>query len=109
VAGTRPEPAFPVTRAGGVGPLVTRLLAPRLGSTLLISNLGLLARPGVERLEFWPVPSGPAGVCLGLASTPVRTTLTTRFRRGWFSEDEASSFADLVTGELRALARDPAQ
>ena len=109
VAETRPEPAFPVTRAGGVGPLVTRLLAPRLGSTLLISNLGLLARPGVERLEFWPVPSGPAGVCLGLASTPSRTTLTSRFRRGWFSEDEASSFADLVTGELRALARDPAQ
>ena len=57
-------------RWGGVGPLVTRLLAPRLGSTLLISNLGLLGRPGVERLEFWPVPSGPAAAEQGQDRAP---------------------------------------
>ena len=42
----RGDPAracFPVTRAAGIGPLVTRALDPRLGSSALVSNLGLSA------------------------------------------------------------------
>jgi len=110
LAETRPEPAFPVTRAGGVGPLVTRALRSRLGSSLLVSNLGMVGQHGVERLEFWPVPSGPAGVAVGLASTTSRTTVTIRLRGGWFTPDEAAAFADLVAGELGALQDDePAQ
>jgi hypothetical protein len=104
---TQPEPAFPVTRGGGVGPLLTRRLASRLGSTLLVSNLGRITQPGLERLEFWPVPAGPAGVSLGLASTTGRTTLTVRMRRGWFTEGEASSFAAAVLGELEDPAAGP--
>jgi hypothetical protein len=87
LAATAPEPAFPVTEGGGVGPLVTRALGSRLGSTVLVSNLGLVSGP-VERVEFWPVPAGPAGVCLGLASAGARSTLTVRARAGWFDESE---------------------
>jgi hypothetical protein len=103
LAETEPEPAFPVTRGAGIGPLLTRALASRLGSTLLVSNLGMVGQVGVEGLEFWPVPSGPSGVCLGLASVPARTTVTVRLRRGWFTPDEANSFADLAVGELAAV------
>jgi hypothetical protein len=96
VARTAPEPAFPVRDAGGLGPRVARLLSPRLGATVLVSNLGLVDSAVVERIRFWPVPSGPAGVCLGLASTPATTTLTLRARRGWFSASSACALADLA-------------
>lgn len=107
LAQTRPEPAFPVTRAAGFGPIVTRVLGSRLGSSLLVSNLGLVGQRDVESAEFWPVPTGPAGVCVGLASSPARTTLTVRVRRAWFRTDEAGAFADQVLAEVDALSRDP--
>lgn len=96
VADTPPEPAFPVRDAGGLGPRVARLLSGRLGSTVLVSNLGLVDTSAVESIRFWPVPTGPAGLCLGLASTRTTTTLTLRARRGWFSEERARSLADLA-------------
>jgi hypothetical protein len=107
LSATAPEPAFPVTRVGGVGPLLTRRLASRLGSTLLVSNLGRVAQPGLRRLEFWPVPAGPAGVSLGLASATDRTTVTLRMRRRWFTDDEAASFATAVVDELEAAGAGP--
>ena len=58
VAETRPEPAFPVTDGRGWGPRMARVLSSRLGSTLLVSNLGLVAHEGVERVDFWPVATG---------------------------------------------------
>jgi hypothetical protein len=94
VARTAPEPAFPVRDAGGLGPRVARLLSGRLGATVLVSNLGLVDSADVESIRFWPVPTGPAGVCLGLASTPTTTTLTVRARRGWFSETTTHALAD---------------
>jgi hypothetical protein len=105
LSATQPEPAFPVTTGGGLGPLLTRGLASRLGSTLLLSNLGLVAQPALERLEFWPVAAGPAGVSLGVASTTDRTTVAVRMRRGWFGDDDASSFASMVVGELAEIGR----
>lgn len=104
LASTSPEPAFPQTEGLGIGPLVTRALASRLGSTLLVSNLGLVDQPGLAALEFWPVPTGPAGVALGLASTPTTSTVTVRTRRPWFGTEETDRLADLVARQLTAAA-----
>jgi hypothetical protein len=97
---TPPEPAFPVTDGRGLAPRVARLFAPRLGATVLASNLGRVDSAAVATIRFWPVPTGPAGVCLGLASTPTTTTLTLRARRRWFSEAAASRLADLAAESL---------
>lgn len=106
VRSTAPEPAFPVTDGGGLGPRAARLLSSRLGSTLLVSNLGLVRGAGVERLEFWPVPTGPAGCCLGLVSTETETVVTVRARRSWFDGADADRLAGLVADELtRACAQ----
>jgi hypothetical protein len=105
VAATAPEPAFPVRDAGGLGPRVARLLSSRLGATVLVSNLGLVDSPAVESVRFWPVPTGPAGVCLGLASSPTTTTLTVRARRGWFSGPAAAALADLAAESLERAAQ----
>jgi len=102
---TDPEPAFPETDGGGVGPLAARLLANRLGATVLVSNLGVVADPDVLELRFWPVPTGPSGCALGLASTPTSTVLTVRLRRGWFSAAAGDRLADLVAEEFGTLAR----
>ena len=104
-----PEPAFPVTSAGGIGPRVTRLLSSRLGSTLLVSNLGRVDQPAVTRLEFWPVAAGPAGVSVGLASTPTTTTITTRLRRGWFSNAEGVELATRMAHQLALVGREVRQ
>src|SRR5690606_30929645 len=97
---TRPEPAFPQTEGLGIGPLVTKALASRLGSTLLVSNLGLVDQPGLAALEFWPVPAGPSGVAVGLASTMTSSTVTVRARRPWFEPERTDRLADLVAEEL---------
>lgn len=104
VAGTLPEPAFPVTDGGGLGPRVARLLSHRLGATVLVSNLGRVDSPAVDEIRFWPVPTGPAGVCLGLASTPSVTTLTLRARRGWFSAEAAERLLALAADCLGRAA-----
>jgi hypothetical protein len=101
VAETPPEPAFPVRDAGGLGPRVARLLSGRLGSTVLVSNLGLVDSAAIESIRFWPVPTGPSGLCLGLASTRTTTTITLRARRRWFSEERARWLADLAADCLQ--------
>jgi hypothetical protein len=105
VARTPPEPAFPVSDGGGLWPRIARLLSGRLGATVLVSNLGLVDNPTVEAIRFWPVPTGPAGVCLGLASTPGTTTLTVRARRGWFSEGATGTLADVAAECLGRAAQ----
>jgi hypothetical protein len=102
VARTPPEPAFPVTDGGGLAPRLTRLLSHRLGATVLVSNLGLVDSRAVESISFWPVPTGPFGVALGLASSPTSTTLTVRARRGWFSEEAATRLAGIAAESLRS-------
>jgi hypothetical protein len=105
LARTTPEPAFPVSDGGGLWPRVTRLLSNRLGATVLASNLGLVDSPAVESIRFWPVPTGPAGMCLGLASTGSTTTLTLRARRGWFSAPVATRLAGLAAECLGEAAQ----
>lgn len=100
LAGTQPEPAFPPSEGFGIGPLVTKVLASRLGSTVLVSNLGVVSGSGLMGLEFWPVPAGPAGVTIGLATTPTSSTVTVRVRRPWFDADAAERLGDLVAREF---------
>ncbi len=84
VEGLVPEPDFPVSDGRGLGPRLTRLLGSRLGSSVLVSNLGELTGAGVVGASFWPSASGPNGVCLGLVSAGDKSTLTLRARRPWF-------------------------
>jgi len=104
---TVPEPAFPVTDGGGLAPRLVRLLSGRLGSTLLVSNLGLVRGEHLLSVRFWPVPAGPAGTAIGLASTARTTNVTVRLRRGWFSRADAATFVELVAGELVRASRGP--
>jgi hypothetical protein len=105
LARTTPEPAFPASDGGGLGPRAARLLSSRLGATVLVSNLGRIDHPAVVAVRFWPVPTGPAGVCLGLASTGRSTTLTLRARRGWFSAATAARLAGLAAECLAQAAQ----
>ena len=57
-----------------------RLLSARLGSTVLVSHLGRVTAPGVERLAFYPVTGGGSGLSLGVVGHGARTTLTLRAR-----------------------------
>jgi hypothetical protein len=106
---TTPEPAFPVTDGGGLAPRLTRLLSHRLGATLLVSNLGLVGNPAVESISFWPVPTGPFGIALGLASSSTSTTLTMRARRGWFSEEAVARLVSSAAECLEHAAGEPGQ
>jgi hypothetical protein len=80
----RHAPLVPGTAAGAqagraIG-LALRLLAPRLGSTLLVSHLGEVTATGVEGLAFAPVTGGGSGMSLGAVGHAGRTTLTLRAR-----------------------------
>jgi hypothetical protein len=57
-----PEPDFPA-RSSRLARLGTRLLAGRLGSTFLVSNLGVVSTGDTVRsLAFYPAASGRSGV-----------------------------------------------
>lgn len=79
--------------------VVMRLLEPvveRFSDTILISNLGRHAVPGVEQLDFFPVARGRSAVCFASAAIEGgATTLTLRAR-------------DLSPGDARRLLADAA-
>lgn len=94
-----PEPDFPA-RSSRLAGLVTRMLASRLGSTFLASNLGVVsAGGGVRTLSFYPCAGGRSGVAFGAVTTDDRTTLTLRARRRDFDEPAARALlGELVRG-----------
>ncbi|MET8853451.1 hypothetical protein [Amycolatopsis sp. NPDC004625] len=99
-----PEPDFPA-RSSRLARLGTRLLASRLGSTFLVSNLGLVSTGDTVRsLAFYPAASGRSGVAFGAATTGGITTVTVRARRRDF---DARAAAGLL-GEFRDAVRDQA-
>ncbi|MEU0537972.1 hypothetical protein [Amycolatopsis tolypomycina] len=104
LAAQPPEPDFPA-RSSRVARLGTRLLASRLGSTFLVSNLGLVSTGDTVRsLAFYPAASGRSGVAFGVATTGGQTTVTVRARRKDF---DAAAAARLL-GEFRDAVRDQA-
>lgn len=96
------EPDFPPSR-NVVVRLGARVLARRLGATFLVSNLGAVEIGGpVASLAFYPQPSGPSGVAVGVVSTAAATALTVRARRRDFT---ATAAADLLARLVAALRR----
>jgi hypothetical protein len=99
-----PEPDFPA-RSSRLARLGTRLLASRLGSTFLVSNLGVVSTGDTVRsLAFYPAASGRSGVAFGAATTGGTTTVTVRARRKDF---DAAAAARLL-GEFRDAVREQA-
>lgn len=109
VRSAEPEPAFPETSAGGIGPLVTKALKNRLGCTVNVSNLGVLSSPGLVSAAMYPALSGPMAVGVGIVSTAPdgdgaggTSTVSLRTRRTDFTEAEASALLELVDQHLPA-------
>lgn len=102
LAAQAPEPDFPA-RSSRLARLGTRLLASRLGSTFLVSNLGVVSTGDTVRsLAFYPAASGRSGVAFGAATTGGTTTVTVRARR----KDFDAPAADRLLGEFRDAVRD---
>ena len=83
----REAPTEPQPVPRGSSPLVARatllalrVLAPRLGSTLLVSHLGEVEAPDLTGLAFHPVTGGGSGVSIGAVGLAGRTRLTARAR-----------------------------
>ncbi|MFS8096844.1 hypothetical protein LFM09_06845 [Lentzea alba] len=100
LAGAAPETGFPSKR-NPVARLGMRLLAARLGSTFLVSNLGVVDAD-VRALRFFPAASGRSGVAFGVVTTGEVTTVTVRARRRDFGADDAAGLLDLLCGAVLA-------
>ncbi|MCX6395367.1 MAG: hypothetical protein NTV23_02650 [Propionibacteriales bacterium] len=99
-ASTAPEPEFPETSAGGIGPRVTRLLRSRLGGTAQLSNLGVVEGPGLVYAAMFPALSGPRAVAVGMVSTASSTSLSLRTRGSEFSAADSDALLDRISAAL---------
>jgi len=93
--------------AGGGNPLLARAaaaglraLAPRLGSTLLVSHLGEVTAPGLHHLEFHPVTAGGTGLSLGAVGHGGTTTLTLRGRASAWNDNGLEQLLEAVVSLL---------
>ena len=108
---TEPEPTFPATTGLGIGPMITRALSSRLGSTMLLSNVGDVlggegdGGVGLESLAFFPATGGPSAVAVGLVTANGRTELTVRAARRDFSEGAAEALVDHLAQAWVDVAR----
>ncbi|SDX78867.1 hypothetical protein SAMN05421504_103850 [Amycolatopsis xylanica] len=100
LAAQAPEPDFPA-RSSTIARLGTRLLASRLGSTFLVSNLGVIEAECVRSIAFYPAASGRSGVAFGAATVGGTSTVTVRARRKDFDGAAAGRLADGVVDALR--------
>lgn len=87
-----PQPDFPASR-GVLAPMATRLLAARLGSTALVSSLGVVAggESVLRSLRLYPAPSGRSGVAVGAVNSGGVGTITVRARRRDFGQEQADT------------------
>jgi hypothetical protein len=104
LANQAPEPQFPDS-PGLLTTLGTRLLAGRLGSSFLVSNLGVVSTSDIVRsLTFHPAVGGRSAVAFGAVTVADTTTITLRVPAHDFDGEAAATLlADLVT-ELHKLA-----
>lgn len=103
IASADPEPDVPETSAGGVGPVVMRLLKNRLGYTANVSNLGMLTADGLESLVIYPALNGPQALGVGLGSTQFGATVSIRTRRTDFTEAETDRLLVQVVEQVQRL------
>ncbi|WP_372734724.1 hypothetical protein, partial [Nocardioides sp.] len=97
----------PLNPAGGSGStpgplagLALRALAPRLGSTLLVSHLGEVTASAVSDLAFYPVTSGGTGLSLGAVHHRGATTLTLRGRAARWTDEALGVLLARVTAQI---------
>jgi hypothetical protein len=97
----------PLDSAGGSGAsggrlaaVAQRLLAPRLGSTLLVSHLGDVTTAAAGDLAFYPVTAGGTGLSLGAVGHGGRTVLTLRARASSWSPAGLMELLARVTAGL---------
>ena len=100
-----PEPDFPETTAGGIGPWVMRRMKSRLGYTVNIANAGLFVGEGLESMALFPALNGPRAVGVGVVSTHEGATITLRVRRSEFSEDESRRLLEALVAESLSLGK----
>jgi hypothetical protein len=100
IASTPPEPAFPERSLGRTGKLVIRALRARLGSSLLVSNLGVVPCAAVEQIALYPSAAGPQALAVGVASTSSYTTVTVRMPRADFSQHAADEVCAAIARQL---------
>lgn len=103
IAAADPEPDVPETSAGGIGPVVMRVLKNRLGYTANVSNLGVLSGPGLESLVIYPALNGPQAVGVGLGSTEFGATVSVRTRRTDFTDAETAALLRAIVEQVRRL------
>lgn len=100
-----PEPDSPTTSAGGIGPLVAKALAGRLGSTVLVSNLGIIeGSQRIERLWLYPAVNGPCGVAVGSLTIDGKATLTVRVARRDFSSAAVERLTDTFVQAIESVS-----
>jgi hypothetical protein len=88
-------------RAAGRSGL-SRGIAGRTGSTMLVSNLGGLVGAGagdVLHAAFYPAAHGRSGVSIGAVGHAGATTITVRARARTYAAVEAWALLDLVVRE----------
>lgn len=100
LANAAPEAGFPSAH-NPLARLGMRVLAPRLGSTFLVSNLGVVDA-NVRALRFFPSASGRSGVAFGVVTAGEVTTLTVRARRRDFGPEAAARLLDLLCDAVLA-------
>jgi hypothetical protein len=102
LARTDPEPDFPVTRdRSRFAALATKALRGRLGSSLMVSNLGrLTGAAGLFRLSFFPAAAGVRAVAVGVASTGSATSVTVRMPRADFTAASAARLSQAIAEEI---------
>ena len=86
--------------ASGLIRLGTRVLARRLGSTVLVSHLGRVEAASVTSAAFYPMAGGGSGLALGAVTVGSTTTLTLRARARQHSSDELGRLLDDVVARL---------
>ena len=105
----RAAPSLPVGpsrhRLEGAGRLATRLLSRRLGSTLMVSNLGTITGPSaLQSVSFYPVTHGKRAVALGATTVGNRSTLTLRAEAQDFDAISLERLLRSVSEELRSAS-----
>ena len=99
-----PAEAASGTVGAGLVRMGMRVLAPRLGSTLLVSHLGRVRGEGLESLAFHPVTVGGSGVSLGACtfdtSTGTTTRVTLRARGDRWTHDGLEQLLEAVVDAL---------
>jgi hypothetical protein len=109
LAAAEPQPVAPPWRGPRLAGAAMALVAGRMGSTLLVSNLGAVSGiDGLESLAFWPVAYGRSGVAIGAASVDGQTTVTVRAPARGFTAGDARQLVEGVAAQLNTPAPDAA-